>query len=194
MRTFIAVDPSPDVLARLNAYVERVSKRTKGFSWADSSKIHLTLRFLGDIEETVRKSVADRLNTVCSKEIPILIKARGVGFFPSARKPRIVWAGLEGDIDRLNRLQAVIERVLEGLEVHPCEERDFKPHLTLARIKDFRIASGVASILQGSQEVEFGEFAVKSVFLYKSDLTPKGSRYTKLNEFHLTGDTFHGNP
>ncbi len=193
IRSFIAVDLPDEVLARLVRFIDRTSKGTKGFSWVTGEKIHLTLRFLGAIEETVLKSVSERLNPVVSAQTPLALQVRGVGFFPSVQRPRIVWAGLEGEIDTLRLLQGKIEAVLEGLEVHPREDREFKAHLTLARVKDFRTATGVARILQSTKEAEFGDFVVNSLFLYKSDLTPKGSRYTKLDEFHLTGDTFNGN-
>jgi len=189
IRSFIAVDPSAEVAARLAAFVDRLSKETKGFKWVEAEGIHLTLRFLGEVDEDVLKSVVERLKIASLEGGPLSLRVHGIGFFPSAQRPRVVWAGLEGDVDRLISIQDKVEKALEGLEIHQEEKRGFKPHLTLARVKDPRMATGVARILQSILELpndaDFGEFYVKSLVLYKSDLTPMGARYTKLGEFHL---------
>lgn len=185
IRSFIAVDPSDEVANRLADFVRRLSKETKGFRWLEPHALHLTLRFLGDVEEKVLKSVDEGLKIVSSETSPIALQVRGVGFFPSVQRPRVVWAGLEGEVEKLSNLQALVEEVLKGFPVHEEEKRPFTPHLTLARAKDPQAAVGVAKILQHGKGADFGEFTVRSLILYKSRLTPQGSEYSKLEEFNF---------
>lgn len=185
IRSFIAVDPSPEVSEHLGSFIQRLSKETKGFKWVDPEAIHLTLRFLGDVEPSTLETLKDRLPQAVSGLAPISLQARGVGFFPNAQRPRVVWAGLEGEVEKLKALQARVAEAVEGFDVKPEEDRDVTPHLTLARVKDPQSAVGVARILQAGRESDFGEFVVSSVILYKSDLTPSGARYTKLETFQF---------
>lgn len=185
IRSFIAVDPSTEVSGAISDLIGRLEGETRGFRWVRSEGLHLTLRFLGEVDPSVLDTVGERLEKIAANLPPARLQAKGVGFFPSAERARVVWVGLEGETDRLVSLQSAVEQVLEGLPVHREERRAFTPHLTIARVKDFRTATGVARILQNSQEADFGEFSVESLVLYKSNLTPQGARYTKLKEFKL---------
>jgi len=184
-RAFIAVDPSSEVLRRLGDAIRALEKKTRGFRWVRSEGIHLTLRFLGEIDEETLAAVDERLKQLAPSCEPIPLSASGLGFFPGPEKPRIVWAGLAGGEGRLSDLQGRVHQLVEDLPVHPEKDREFTPHLTLARIPNFRAASGVSAILQAASEARFGEFTVDRLFLYKSRLTPEGARYTKLKEYPL---------
>lgn len=185
IRAFIAVDPSEDVVRNLSATVKSLEKRTTGFRWVRPEAIHLTLRFLGEIEEDLVATIDGRLAPLAGSFGPISLAAAGLGFFPRPENPRIVWAGLTGEIDRLADLQKRVQEAVEDLPVHQEKERDFTPHLTLARIPNFRGASGVPAVLQAAPAADFGAFTADRLFLYKSRLTPEGARYTKLKEYPL---------
>lgn len=185
LRAFIAVDPSDEVLRRLAETIRSLERKTTGFRWVRPEAIHLTLRFLGEIEESVVDEIDARLGQLVTGHEPISLSAAGLGFFPGPEKPRVVWAGLEGQTERLAGLQKDVQAQMQGLPVHKEEDRGFTPHLTLARIPHFRGASGISTILQAAPEARFGEFVVDRVFLYKSRLTPEGASYTKLKQYPL---------
>ncbi len=185
IRSFIAVDPSAEVIRNLSSTVQSLEKRTTGFRWVRPEAIHLTLRFLGEIEEELIATIDGRLAQLAGSFGPISLEASGLGFFPGPEKPRIVWAGLEGDVKRLSELQIQVQQAVADLPVHEEKERGFTPHLTLARIPNFRSASGVPAVLQTASEARFGAFTVDRLLLYKSRLTPEGARYTKLKDYPL---------
>jgi 2'-5' RNA ligase len=145
--------------------------------------VHLTLRFLGEIEEALVETIDGRLAQLAGACEPIALEASGLGFFPDSDKPRIVWAGLSGEVGRLEGLQKRVQEAVADLPVHQEKNRGFMPHLTLARIPNFRGASGVSAVLQAAPEARFGAFTSDRLFLYKSRLTPGGARYTKLKEY-----------
>ncbi|HSA59280.1 MAG TPA: RNA 2',3'-cyclic phosphodiesterase [bacterium] len=185
IRSFIAADPSEEVLRNLSSTVQSLAKRTVGFRWVRPEAIHLTLRFLGEIEEEMIATIDGRLAQLAGSFEPMSLEAAGLGFFPGPEKPRIVWAGLTGEIDRLADLQRHVQETVEDLSVHQEKDRAFAPHLTLARIPNFRGASGVSAVLKAASEARFGAFTVDRLFLYKSRLTPEGASYTKLKEYPL---------
>lgn len=185
IRTFIAVDPSEEVLRRLADRIRVLEKQTKGFRWVRPEGIHLTLKFLGEIEEETVTAVDDRLGQLTPSFETIPLEASGIGFFPGPDRPHIVWVGLQGEIGRLVALQSQVAKAVQDLPVKPEEARTFTPHLTLARIPNFRAASGVSVVLKTAPEASFGKFIVDRLFLYKSRLTPQGAKYTKLKEYPL---------
>jgi 2'-5' RNA ligase len=178
LRAFIAVDPSEEVVRRLAETIRSLERKTMGFRWVRPEAIHLTLRFLGEIEEALIDEIDVRLGQLATGHEPISLSAAGLGFFPGPEKPRVVWAGLEGQTDRLAGLQKDVHERMKDLSVHKEEDRGFTPHLTLARIPHFRGASGISTILQAAREARFGEFVVDRLLLYKSRLTPEGASYT----------------
>ena len=185
VRSFIAVDPSPEVMAKIVEAIRKLEPQTRGFRWVHPEGIHLTLRFLGEVEEEVLETISQRLEQLAQSKEPISLTVSGIGFFPDPSRPRVVWVGLQGELDRLERLQREIHEAVRDLPVHQENERGFAPHLTIARIPDFHRASGIARILEAAKSAEFGDFRVATLILYKSRLTPQGARYTKLKEFKL---------
>lgn len=185
IRSFIAVDPSPEVVRRLAESVRILERKTTGFRWARPEAMHLTLRFLGEIEESVVNEIDGRLTQLALSASPMSLKVSGLGFFPGPEKPRIVWAGLEGEVDRLAELQGRVHAAVSDLPVHQEKEREFRPHLTLARIPNLRGSAGVSEVLKASPGADFGGFVADRIFLYKSRLTPEGASYTKLKEYLL---------
>ena len=183
IRSFIAVDPSSEVTAKINNVLKDLEGQTRGVRWVHSDGLHLTLRFLGEIEKEVLDAIQEKISQLVTEESPISLQASGIGFFPNASRPRVVCVGLKGETEKLEAVQKKIRRAVADLPVHREKEREFSPHITLARIADFHRASGVARILEAAKSADFGDFEVKALILYKSRLTPQGSRYTKLQEF-----------
>ena len=101
-----------------------------GVRWVDSEGIHLTLKFLGDIDPALVEDVLRAMEQAASGTLPFQVHLNGLGVFPNLRRPRVLWAGVGGDMDALGALQEKVEAAMEGL-AFPRERRAFSPHLTL---------------------------------------------------------------
>ena len=181
LRTFLAID-LPSCL--LNSIVNKQRDLKQVFpsiDWVKSAKVHLTLKFLGDTPE----SKIPELQQVVAKAVkgiePFVINLRGFGVFPHKRAPRTLWTGIEGDSEILLDLNRKIETEVSQLGFPP-EGKPFHPHLTLARIKKNQRIAGEAiekaSVL--ADPFIFGSLLVEQVTLFKSELRPTGSVYSKL--------------
>ena len=192
LRTFIAVELDQELKATLTAIQARLRSAIppRAVRWVQPEGIHLTLKFLGDTPldkvEQVKAALA-----LAAGEIPAhAITVGGVGCFPDARRPRVVWVGVQEPSGSLVRLWQAVESHVAPLGF-PTEKRPFSPHLTLGRVQ--RYASGaevrdigqavaaLAAEMAGAQD----EMAVSSVAYIKSDLRPTGAVYTTLVEARL---------
>lgn len=186
-RTFIAID-IPDQI-RL-AVAERIGELRNAFprlrvGWERPEKLHLTLKFLGDVEQDRLDGIIQSLNDAVQYTEPLGLAVSGAGVFPSTRKPRVLWLGITDADDRLSELSCNLEAAMENLGF-PKEDRRFAPHLTIARIRDPNRSSDLAAehIRRGFAPMEF---TVSEVALYESKLLPTGSVYSKLGTYPLKG-------
>ncbi len=139
--------------------------------------MHATLKFLGGVEPTRLQAVRHAVDQVATRHAAMKMSVRGLGTFPSPRRPRVVWAGLHcaGVAD----LARDIEAALEPLGF-PAEERDFDPHITFARIRSPRGVGPLRSALERQAGTEFGSVDVKAITLYRSTLHRDGAVYEAL--------------
>ncbi|MBI5810167.1 MAG: RNA 2',3'-cyclic phosphodiesterase [Deltaproteobacteria bacterium] len=187
MRAFIAIElPSglTQAIKRLQAGLAGILLMNKDIAWAKPENIHLTIKFLGDIEEGMVPVVAAALNKASAGIGPFTLIAKGVGMFPDEKKPRVLWVGIS-QCPPLKRLWSGIEDGLNGLGFGR-EEREFSPHLTLCRIKSPAAGRAVAAAVAGGRPGIDMDFRVDSFVLFKSDLSSKGARYTELKRIALT--------
>lgn len=150
--------------------------------WVRPEAIHLTVKFYGDVEGARLPAVEAVLAEAARGEHPLRLRIQGLGVFPNARRPQVIWAGLEGDLDPLRDLQAKIEAGSAQLGFAP-EGREFKPHLTLGRVNGGLRPSDHARLmeaLKARRDAIFGAFTVETLCLVRSDLRPAGSVYTTL--------------
>ncbi len=187
LRSFIAIDPSAEVAVRLAEAIDRMRQGSGGIRWMREDQFHLTLRFLGSVEEEGLETIASRLEELSRKFSPLALEVRGIGFFPSPDRPRIVWAGIVGETEPLAALYEGVELAVQGLTPVSKEARVFRPHITIGRVHEPHKRYGMQRILSIGEVAEFGPFTADQLLLYKSDLTPKGARYTKLQTFKLGG-------
>ena len=189
MRTFAAILLPEDVRDALCALSTRLRKEGLQAGWVKPDNLHLPLRFYGELDEAQASRLLVLLSErLAGREAPVLL-ARGVGAFPTLRRPSILWAGLETGTDALEALQEDTEQSARDIGLRP-ETRRFHPHVTLARLRAPGRARGPQSLLSRFQEEgripEFGqEFVARSVVLFKSSLTPRGPVYTVLREIPL---------
>lgn len=188
IRTFIAIHLSQDARRRLTETIRwMVSEVPSGVRWVDPEGIHLTLKFLGDIEPALVEDVLRAMEQAASGTLPFQVHLNGLGVFPNLRRPRVLWAGVGGDMDALGALQEKVEAAMEGL-AFPRERRAFSPHLTLGRVRD--TISAVARqrvgglVSQGSLDGA-DPWPVNAVHLMRSNLTPDGAVYTSLGSVSL---------
>lgn len=186
-RSFIAIDPSPEVAEQLLRAIDRMRQGSGGIRWMRDDQLHLTLRFLGSVDEEILEQISSRLEPLARKFSPLPLHVRGIGFFPSPDRPRIVWVGINGAIETLVRLYEGVELAVQGLTPVSKQDRAFRPHITIGRVHEPHKRYGMSRILTIGEVVDFGEFIADQLILYKSDLTPRGARYTKLGTFQLGG-------
>ena len=182
MRIFIALDIPGEIRARLVEYVERVRQYAPEARWARVDGLHLTLKFVGHVDDAKVAEISKVLAAV--KAAPFEIAFAKIGFFPTSRSPRVFWIGVEAG-DELPQLAASIENELEKIGI-AREEREYSPHLTLAREGSTpRSLKGLAPLLEREPAPQFGTMTAREFWLYRSELSRSGSKYTKLERFGL---------
>lgn len=187
IRSFLALDPPEEVLREIGAVQNRLRKLIKGdIRWVRPEGIHLTLKFFGDISGGDVANIATVVEKAAEGERPFSLAVIGAGVFPDANRPRVLWLGMNGDVERLLAFQKGVEQALLQIGF-PREERPFRPHLTLGRIKTSRGLIGLARALEKGEEYTAGWFVASGLSLIKSELTPRGAVYTKLKWFPFTG-------
>ena len=185
IRSFIAIDLPPAFLEAIGSLQDELKVGTKGIRWVRSGNIHLTLKFLGDVPEGLLDELGDILASVCKGHAPFELSMGKLGGFPNIERPRVIWLGLVGELEKLDVLKQEIEKGCSSAGL-PREKRSFHPHLTLGRVKDWRKASAtLADLFSRTKAVTADTFTVNAVHLYRSDLTRDGAVYTKLKSFPL---------
>jgi 2'-5' RNA ligase len=182
VRGFVAVLLPDGVRARLAATAAELRARAPGLAWVRADNLHLTLRFLGEVEPAALERVREAVEIAATAVPAFTVELGGLGGFPSGRAPRVVWAGVIAGGEGLGALHAALEAALITRGI-PGEGRGFHPHVTLARARDPRGAGGLASAL-GAGPV-FGEVRVTALHLMRSDLDSRGARYSILAEAPL---------
>jgi 2'-5' RNA ligase len=178
IRTFIGVQIDPKTVQRISEFLVQVKPLLPGIRWVPSRNFHFTLKFLGDIEETKIDPVAQALELRLGPFPRFTINAKSLGVFPTAKRPRVLWVGLEGK--GLRELVSAIETALEPLGFTP-EQRGFLPHLTVGRWRQFTApGKTLARELGKWQSLEFGESKVEAVIFFRSELKPEGAFYHPL--------------
>ncbi len=187
IRAFLAIEPPAEVRAVIGRIQGRLQRLIRGeLKWVRPEAIHLTLKFFGDISASAVGQIAAVVGPAAAAEAPFSFTVGAAGVFPDRRRPRILWLGMEGDVARLVDFQRRLDGAL-GRIGFPVEERPFSPHLTLARIKSSRGLTGLERALEKGEEQTAGAFTASGVGLIRSELTPRGAVYTKLNWFPCTG-------
>jgi 2'-5' RNA ligase len=184
MRTFIAIELPEEIKERIAAVQHQLRAAGPGANWTRPEGIHLTLKFLGEVEEEKAPGIIEALQGACRGTEPLRLKIAGAGAFPNVKVPRVLWLGVQGDIERLATLQAAVEDAMErqGFE---RENRKFSPHLTLARIKFPKPRDNWAAVIEKIKDVDLGGFEAERVSLMKSELKRDGAIYTEIGKMEL---------
>ncbi len=190
VRSFIAIELPAELVKRLRDLQAGLnSSRLRSVKWVDPGSIHLTLKFLGNVDPGRLEAIKGATEAVAMSQRPFQLSTGHTGFFPGPQRARVFWLGLEGDIDELGKLQQGIDRAMAGLGFE-SENRPFTAHLTLARLREECSREERLEFTGLAQHAVFEagpSIQVRSVALMRSRLTPKGAVYTRLAEFDLKG-------
>jgi len=186
MRLFIAIDLPESVRAALAQQQTELQAalgkagRELGARWTNPAGIHLTLKFLGHVQDDRVQQISEVLAQLGGFD-PFPVEVKGFGCFPNLARPRVLWAGVEAP-PALAQLAARVEDSMEKLGF-AREEREFNPHLTLARFKNPRPQTTLGAMVEERRDLSLGRFDVADYFLYESKLHPTGAEYRKLAKF-----------
>ena len=187
MRTFIAVELDETCRRRLVKTVELLRPMAGGVRWVSPESMHLTLKFIGEVDELAIPGAIEALGPAAGAAEPFTMRVAGVSAFPSRGRPRVIHVGIEEPDGVLAVLQSAVEAALaEELGVAP-ERRRWTPHVTLGRVKDARRCPRVEQIAAAVPEQDFGRVEVDSFVLMASELRPAGAVYTPVHRFPLGG-------
>jgi len=189
IRTFIAVESSPEVREAAGRLVQQWERLSRDVKWVEPENMHLTLKFLGDVDSEQIPSVTEAVRKAAAECRPFELEIRGTGAFPSLRRPNVFWLGVGQGAELLGILAQKVERTLEPLGFRP-EDRPFHGHLTLGRVR--RGGGQLAALLERlrkEQDFQAGWIPVRQLTLFSSQLTPQGPIYTPLDHAPLAGDS-----
>jgi 2'-5' RNA ligase len=187
MRLFVAIEMSPPVEEAVREVIEDLRARVAGLAprakitWAAAERVHVTVRFIGEADETKTHAIRSALGPTI--DAPVFdLHVEGVGAFPPKGPPRVFWAGLTDGRDGLLEVERAVSQRLETLV--PAEARPYSPHLTLARVKEPAGLSR-AMLFDGLASRPFGKVHVDAITLFESRLSPKGATHVPLQRTTL---------
>ena len=191
-RLFIAINLPDDLLQTLTTTQRHLQRKLAAhpLRWSRPEGIHLTLKFLGDTDPARIPDIADALVRVAGKHAPFELPVGGLGMFPNARRPNVLWVGVQDEAHRLRHLAADVDKAMAKLGWQR-EKRPFSGHLTLARVKKQagnreRRALGEAVIaLRGYERL--GVLPVQHIHIMRSQLQPSGAVYTEIKVIDIVG-------
>lgn len=176
-RLFVAID-LPDAV---KDDLTELCYGLRGVRWVKRNQLHLTLRFIGDVEDDLVDTLSDALAQV--RAVPFTFQLQGVGQFPPRGAPRVIWVGVKAPPD-LQRLHRQIESVLQPLGIEP-EDRPFSPHITLARLKEAPSPESLRQFIERNIHFKTAPIPVSRFVLYSSLLAPEGPTHTVEGQFAL---------
>lgn len=184
LRAFVAV-PIPDSVIHFLAQIQtRLRSSQINIRWVTKKNIHLTLKFLGNIDPSRIPLIAAQMNAAARLLPSFSLMAKGVGVFPNLHRARVLWVGLTGDCDQLSAIQANLETGLESIGF-ARESRDFHAHLTIGRLRQRIDGQTIGAVLESLKATTSDPFRVDRLKLYRSMLKPAGAVYSVLHTARL---------
>jgi 2'-5' RNA ligase len=181
IRTFIALELPPSLISLLAKVQEDLQSMGLRAKWVRPENIHLTLKFLGNINPTDIDNIGGAMVDAVGEIETFNLVAEGIGVFPGIKRPRVIWMGLKGQVQLLFAMQRLLEDSLAALG-YKKEKRPFKGHLTLGRFKQSVNPNTIRRVLQEFGDLTIEEFTARRVIFYKSDLKPTGAVYSQLQQ------------
>ncbi len=186
VRTFIAVELGLDIRARATRLIAKLRDTGADVRWVEPTNLHLTLKFLGDVERNDVPAVCNAVLRAAADIPPFDLESRGVGAFPDVDRPRTIWMGIGHGEAEMVALQARVEEELAKEGYRP-EARRFRPHLTLGRVRGARGAAELAEVLTNLLDYSGGAMSVDELVVFSSTLERSGPTYEPLATAELRG-------
>lgn len=188
VRTFIAVNVTDEIQIAGERIIDTLRQSTHGARWVRRQNIHLTLKFLGDVDERELYSVCRNAAEAVQAAPSFLLLCRSLGAFPSASRPSTIWMGVDDRDGQLARLQQQVEVSMAALGF-PAERRKYHGHITLGRIRSGRGSPELHSLIEKNTETDFGLLPVGELTVYRSELNRDGPNYTVVGRCPLTSNS-----
>ena len=179
MRLFVALNIPAEIRDAIYADAAILRSAATGIRWTAAPSLHVTLKFLGEQDESLVADLRAAMEVVAATHQPLDVHTTGFGAFPNFRRPRVVWVGMTGELE-LRALANDVGRAFVPLGIAE-ESREFRAHLTLGRVKgELSAAESAALSAAARQAVSARGVPVRTIDLMRSELGPGGSRYTRL--------------
>ena len=185
IRTFIAIELNKEIQKELNLVQEKLKETDPDVKWLNLSNIHLTLKFLGNIDPSQIEKIKTALNRIGEKTVSFILAFSKIGAFPKIDYPRVIWVGVSEGVEEVIRVNEVLEKALEELGF-AREARPFHPHLTLGRVRSGKAKEKLKNSIQSTPFTSQNKINVQKITLFRSELTPKGPLYSVLHEATLS--------
>ncbi|HWB11900.1 MAG TPA: RNA 2',3'-cyclic phosphodiesterase [Pirellulales bacterium] len=186
LRTFVAVEISPEVRSRAAQLISRLQGTDAKVTWVKPQAMHLTLKFLGEVDLKEIPAVCEAVSRAVSELPAFEFEAHGAGAFPAAGRPRTVWLGVSRGEEEFVALQAAIDRALGEIGFRR-ENRRFRPHLTLGRVRGDRDVRELGELIARQADFAGGVGSVDEVVVFSSELEPDGPVHEPLAVAPLNG-------
>jgi len=194
IRSFLAFELPGEIREQIRAVSKELKKIIMPVRWVKVENIHLTILFLGSVDEDTIADIEEKVSVVVKGFSAFKTKLNAVGAFPHWRRPRVIWIGLDGDIGRLSDLRDELQEELKVLGFMP-EKRPFRPHLTLGRFKGpIDQNENMKWIIDRYHDINSDLYQLNELILYKSDLKPDGPVYTKMATWPLRAENLGTSP
>jgi 2'-5' RNA ligase len=187
LRTFIAVDLGKAIRDRCVALQELLARAATDVKWVEPENLHVSLLFLGEVEDRDMAVVCRAVADVCAAHAPFAMHVETAGCFPHPRRPRVLWVGVGEGRTEVVALHDALEKPLLQLGCYRREERRYTPHITLGRVRGDRATSALAAALAQQARWQGGVTQVQEVRVLSSELTPQGPIYTVLSRAPVRG-------
>jgi 2'-5' RNA ligase len=183
IRCFIAVTLPEETKKALGSVITEMKKAEADVKWVPAGNIHLTLKFLGNTDASRVPEITESLGKKLSHYNSFYITIAGVGCFPSEKRPRVIWVGIE-DADILGDIQKEIDSVMVRFGYAP-EERPFSPHLTIGRVRSPKRVTELMNRFEDFRKFELGRIEVSDIHVMQSELKPAGAEYRSIGSIPL---------
>lgn len=185
IRSFLAFELPPDIKREIDQISHEVRHLNLDAKWIKPENIHLTVIFMGNVNEEDIPHIIPAIDNVASQYMTFDISLGGMGLFPDIRRPRVIWLGLSGDIEGLASLRDNLQMPLKSFGIKQ-EKRVFKPHLTLGRFrKPVKEQAILKSVIDDYSSISGPSGKLDELVLFKSELKPGGAVYTRLHSWPL---------
>jgi RNA 2',3'-cyclic 3'-phosphodiesterase len=184
MRTFVSIEIPDDIKNKIEKLVNKLKLMLTPIKWVDKKNLHVTLKFIGWVNDEKVPPLIDCIKGCAGDFGSFDLSFSGLGVFPSAKRPRVIWIGTSAGADKVKKLGDCIEAEVakEGV----CEEeREFSPHLTIGGIKEKIDVGALNDFIEKNKDIEFGSFRVDHVSMMKSTLRRSGPIYEEIEKIKI---------